>query len=70
MRHSFRNLWRLALLAAVAAAASGCVVDPGYGYAPAYYGPPATVYVGPAYGYYGYHGYYHGGYGYGYHHWH
>ncbi|HZR37413.1 MAG TPA: hypothetical protein VFA75_18735 [Nevskia sp.] len=68
MRRSLRNLLRLGLLAAVAGAATGCVVDPGYGYyGPAYY--PSTVYVEPGPVYYG--GYYHGYHrGYGYHHWH
>ena len=69
MPSAIKNLCRFSLLALVAAAATGCVVDPGYGYGPGYYGPPAAVYVAPGY-YGGYHGYYHGGYGYGYHHWH
>ncbi len=70
MSQTLRNLLRFGLLAAVACAASACVVDPGYGYgyAPAY----STVYVAPGPVYYG--GYYHGGgyyhHGYGYHHWH
>ncbi|MDB5977231.1 MAG: hypothetical protein JWR07_3991 [Nevskia sp.] len=62
MRHLSKNFWRLGLIAVVAFAASACVVDPGYGYGPGYYGAPATVYVAPG-GYYGggYGGYYHGG---------
>jgi hypothetical protein len=58
----------LGLLAATAAGASGCVVDPGYGYGPGYYYGGPNVVVAP--GYYGdgyYHSHYHGGY---YHHWH
>lgn len=54
MPKSLRNLLRLGLLAAVAAAVSACIVDPGYGYyGPGYYSP--SVYVAP--GYYG--GYHH-----------
>jgi hypothetical protein len=70
MPTSIRNLLRLGLLAAVACAASACVVDPGYGYYDGgYYPAPASVYVyGGPYYYGGYRGYYH--HGYGYHHWH
>jgi hypothetical protein len=69
MRKSLRNLLRLGLLAAVAAGASACVVDPGYGYyGPGYYGAPVVVEPGPVY-YEGYYGGYHHGHG-GYHHWH
>lgn len=70
MSQTLRYLLRFGLLAAVACAASACVVDPGYGYGPAY-GPSVYVAPGPVYygGYYHGGGYYHHG-GYGYHHWH